>query len=236
PLDAIVETIQETIIETKKPAFDSTKLSLNFKAKGDYNVIKSNIVTKKRGFKTEYNTNKNKAITDASAYLHTTLLNAIVPHWYGTTWEFSGHTNIPNNGEIACGYFVSTTLRHLDFKVNRYKMAQQAGMNIAIALQPKNKLKIYSGLDFKALKEKLNAVYKNGIYFVGLDNHVGYVLIKDKEIYFLHSSYCDNKVVIELAEKSPCFRSNLYVFAEITTNNTLVRKWILSEQLIIPTN
>lgn len=113
-------------------------------------------------------------------------------------------------------------------------MAQQAGMNIALALQSKNKLKIYSGLDFNALKNKLNAIYKNGIYFVGLDNHVGYVLIKDKEIYFLHSSYCDNKVVIELAEKSPCFRSNLYVFAEITTNKALVKKWILGETLIIP--
>jgi len=160
----------------------------------------------------------------------------IVPHWYGTPWEFSGHTNIPNDGEIACGYFVSTTLKHLDFKLNRYKMAQQAGLNEAIALQPRNKLKIYSSLTYKALKEKLNTVYKDGIYFVGLDNHVGYILIKDKEIYFLHSSYCDNKVVIELAETSPCFQSNLYVFAEITTNKALIKKWIFGEQLVIPTN
>lgn len=157
-----------------------------------------------------------------------------MPHWYGTPWDFNGHTNSPNDGEIACGYFVSTILKHLDFKVNRYKMAQQAGLNIAIALQPKSKLKTYSNVTFKVLKTKLNHVYKNGIYFVGLDNHVGYVLIKDKELYFLHSSYCDNKVVIELAKTSPCFQSNMYVFAEITTNKTLVKKWILGKQLTIP--
>ena len=115
-------------------------------------------------------------------------------------------------------------------------MAQQAGLNIAKALQPKSELKIYSNKTFPQLKEKLNSVYKNGIYFVGLDNHVGYVIIKDKEIYFLHSSYCDNKVVIELAKNSPCFRSNLYVFAEISTNKALVKKWIMGEQLVIPTN
>ena len=113
-------------------------------------------------------------------------------------------------------------------------MAQQAGLHEAIALQPKSQLKIYSNLTFDALKDKLNQVYNDGIYFVGLDNHVGYVLIKDKELYFLHSSYCDDKVVIELAETSPCFQSNLYVFAEITTNKALVKKWIFSEALIIP--
>jgi len=43
-------------------------------------------------------------------------------------------------------------------------------------------------------------------------------------------------VVVELAETSPCFRSNLYVFAEVSTNKALVEKWILGEQLVIPTN
>ncbi len=113
-------------------------------------------------------------------------------------------------------------------------MAQQAGLNEAIALQQKSELLICSNFSYATLKKKLNKLYRNGIYFVGLDNHVGYVVIKDKEIYFLHSSYCDNKVVIELAEKSPCFQSNLYVFAEITTNKKLIKKWIFNEKLIIP--
>ncbi|BAO75859.1 hypothetical protein [Winogradskyella sp. PG-2] len=82
----------------------------------------------------------------------------------------------------------------------------------------------------------MNTAYSDGIYFVGLDNHVGYVLIKDKELYFLHSSYCDDKVVFELAEKAPCFGSNFYVFAEITTNRKLVKSWIFGERLSIPIN
>jgi len=168
--------------------------------------------------------------------LYSKLINDIVPHWYNTTWDFNGYTNIPKQGDIACGYFVSTTLKHLGFNLNRYKMAQQAGLLEARTLQPKSKLKIWSNVTFDVLKEKINSVYANGIYFVGLDNHVGYILVKDKEVYFLHSSYYDDKVMIELAETSPCFGSNLYVFAEITTNRKLIENWILNKKLYVPTS
>ena len=180
--------------------------------------------------------NPKKSIDSASSYLYSKLINDIVPHWYGTTWDFNGHTNVPNEGEIACGYFVSTTLKHLGFNLNRYKMAQQAGLAEAKILQDKTEIKIYSNMSFSTLKTKLNEAYKDGIYFVGLDNHVGYVLIKDKDLYFLHSSYCDDKVLIELAETSPCFVSNIYVFAEITTNKKLIKRWIFNEHLGIPTS
>lgn len=196
----------------------------------------SGLKTDKSYFKNLYQTNRNTAIDSASTYLYSKLINEIVPHWYGTEWDFNGYTNTPNDGLIACGYFVSTTLKHLGFNLNRYKMAQQAGLIEARMLQPKTELKIYSGLSFQDLKAKVNSVYTDGIYFLGLDNHVGYVLIKDKTLYFLHSSYCDDKVVIELAETSACFASNIYVFAEVTTNKTLVTNWIFNTPLIVPIN
>ncbi|WP_179021680.1 hypothetical protein [Winogradskyella forsetii] len=211
-------------------------MNFQFQSKEDYISLIEGIKTDKTYFENLYQTNRFKAIDSASSYLHSKLLNAIVPHWYGTEWDFNGHTNTPNDGEIACGYFVSTTLKHLGFNLNRYKMAQQAGLTEARMLQPRSELKIYSGLTFKALKQKINLVYTDGIYFVGLDNHVGYMVIKDQEIYFLHSSYCVDKVLIELAEFSPCFISNLYVFAEITTNRSLVSQWISNTRLNVPIN
>lgn len=210
---------------------DSLKLGINFKPKGDYNEIKNNIKSARKKFKELYLIDKNKAIDSASNYIYHQLLNEIAPFWYGTPWDFNGYTNIPNDGVIACGYFVSTTLKHADFNLNRYKMAQQAGLIEAKMLQNKARIKIFSKETFKSLKQKLNTIYTDGLYFVGLDNHVGFVLIKDKEIYFLHSSYYENRVMIELAEKSVCFRSNLYVFAEITTNKKLIKKWIFNEKL-----
>nr|WP_321232535.1 hypothetical protein [uncultured Psychroserpens sp.] len=223
-------------IEDKEPALDSLKLSINFKPKGTYNSVTNSIEADRAYFRSLYQTNSIKAIDSASQYVYSKLVNDIVPHWYGTEWDFNGHTNTPNQGEIACGYFVSTTLKHLGFNLNRYKMAQQAGLIEAKMLQPKSELKIYRNSSFESLKQKVNAVYADGIYFVGLDNHVGYVLVKNKELYFLHSSYYDDKVMVEMAETSPCFPSNIYVFAEISTNRSLIKRWILNERLQVPAN
>ncbi len=228
PYESVVEA------ETKDDFLDSLKLNINFKPSGNYSNIKKGIVGDRGYFKNLYESNSSKAIDSASNYLYSKLINDIVPFWYGTPWDFNGYTNIPNQGEIACGYFVSTTLKHLGFNLNRYRMAQKAGLTEAKVLQAKTALKIFSNVSFSVLKTKLNLVYKDGIYFVGLDNHVGYVLIKDKELYFLHASYYDDKVLIELAETSPCFASNLYVFAEITTNKELMKRWIFNDILVVP--
>lgn len=235
-VEDIIEKESEAIVEIKNDFIDSTKLKINFKPLGTYVTIKNSIVNDRAYFKNLYEFNASKAVDSASNYLYSKLINDMIPFWYGTPWDFNGHTNIPNQGEIACGYFVSTTLKHLGFNLNRYKMAQQAGLIEAKMLQTKTSLKIFSNLSFSALKAKLNLTYKNGIYFVGLDNHVGYVLIKDKELYFLHASYYDDKVLIELAETSPCFPSNYYVFAEITTNKKLIQSWIFNEYLDVPIN
>ena len=83
------------------------------------------------------------------------------------------------------------------------------------------------------LNEELNKAYNDGLYFVGLSNHVGYLVIRNKEIYFLHSSYCDNKVLIEKALTSSCFQSDIYVIAEISSNKKLIEKWITNTEIPI---
>ncbi|WP_156169001.1 hypothetical protein [Kordia jejudonensis] len=217
---------QPTTISPHPNVLDSLKLAINFIPKGNYNTIKQTIRHDREYFARQLLRNEEKALDSASKYIYDKLINELVPHWYGTPWDFNGHTDIPNNGEIACGYFVSTTLKHLGFQLNRYKMAQEGGMNEAITLQPRSELKIFRNISQSELKTALTKTYTDGIYFVGLSNHVGYVLIKNKELYFLHSSYYDDKVLIEKAEISPCFQSDIYVFAEITTNRKLIQKWI----------
>ncbi|NQY06601.1 MAG: DUF3810 family protein, partial [Flavobacteriaceae bacterium] len=217
-------------IDPRKP-IDSLNIGINFKPKGNYNTLKSNISSKRNQLKNLYTTDQEKALTEASNYFYTTMLNDIVPHWYGTPWDFEGHTNIPNEGEVACGYFVSTTLKHFGFNINRYKLAQQAGMNEALTLDQEDNLLVYKDLSYEELKKRIVTDCTDGLYFVGLSNHVGYLLIKDKELYFLHSSYYDNKVMIEDAVDSPCFLSEIYVIANLTNNKELLRKWILNTEI-----
>lgn len=222
-----IEPIEELI-----PTFDSIALGINYKPKVNYPTLLQSIKDKRVSFKKLYEENNETTIDSISNYFTDTLLNDIIPHWYGTPWTFEGHTNTPNEGEIACGYFVSTTLKHFGFNLNRYKLAQQGGTNVALSLQPDRKLVSFRNLSYSDLKTKLLTNFKDGLYFVGLSNHVGYILLKNKEIYFIHSSYYDNKVMIELAEQSYCFESDIYVFAELSTNKKLLKKWLLNE--VIP--
>lgn len=163
------------------------------------------------------------------------LLQEIMPFWYGTEWDFNGYTAVPNQGEIACGYLVSTTLRDVGFRLNRYHLAQQAGYHAALSLQKKAKLRIYRNKTETGLRTEVlhRAKLKDGLYFIGLSNHVGYLLIHEEEVFFVHSNYATDKVMIEQIEDSWAFASDIYVIADITHNDTLITKWIKGETIKI---
>ena len=150
-----------------------------------------------------------------------------MPQWYGTPWAFDGISEAPRKNYIACGYFVSTTLKHVGFNLNRYKLAQQAASVVIDVLCGNNKA--YS-TDKSALINKLKAKNGNRLYVVGLDYHVGFIAVQNNEVYFIHSDYFKNKVVKEFAFKSQGFSAtNSYVYGEITNNSSLLNKWKLNQ-------
>lgn len=197
--------------EVDSSKVDSTALGIVFSPTGTYSAAKLKV---RNGKKT----------ASSGKDFENFLVNDIIPHWYGTEWDFNGYTEVPNQGVIACGYFVSTTLLHMGINVNRYKMAQQAGLYEAqtLALSEEN-YRTIRGSD--SLKVILKREYEDGIYFVGLDNHVGYLYIKDQIPYFIHSNYIDDRVMIEKAFYAPAFESGIYVIAEISTNEELMERW-----------
>ena len=215
---------------------DTLAIGLTFTPHKKYSETKAEIQTKRialsKAFLKETNPKKKKIILDeARDYFTDKLLNRLVPHWYGTVWDFNGYTNTPNDGVIACGYFVSTTLKHMGLEINRYKLAQQAGLNEAKSLQPNGKLLIYHVNEthsFEDILMQLKKQLKDGLYFVGLGNHVGYIYVKDNKLYFLNSDYAKGIVVIDKAAYSPVFKSGIYVIANITHNDFLIKSWLLN--------
>ncbi|WP_103866420.1 hypothetical protein [Aquimarina sp. I32.4] len=224
-------------IPTNQKSFDSIKSGLNFKPASDYNKTKQEIAAIRKDlndfYQTEHSSQKKEVTLDSAMhYFTTSLLNDIIPYWYGTAWDFNGYTNIPNQGEIACGYFVSTTLKHMGLRLNRYRMAQQASkLEVeSIAIQ-KNKVIVSNE---KNISEKLKEL-QEGLYIVGLDNHVGYIYIHNKVSYFIHSSYITDRVMIELTSESNAFPSSVYYMTSITDNRIVAKKWLLGETLKIKT-
>ena len=189
---------------------DTSSLRINLTPKGNYNSIKASVRQK-------------KSTQHSKEDFENFLISEIIPHWYGTEWDFNGYTAVPNQGEIACGYFVSTTLEHMGVVINRYHLAQQAGLNEAksLAIADSNYFTVY-GYD---VLEKRMQTMEDAIYFVGLDNHVGYLYKETGTLYFIHSNYIEDRVMIEKAEYSQAFQSNIYVVAELSTNELLRERW-----------
>lgn len=234
-----LELIRQPIWFDIRYTLDSAYFDLRINPTGDYQRILSEINSKRLYYKNQLQDsliNQEEIISKASKYLEDALVNKIIPHWYNTPWDFNGYTNKPNEGVVACGYFVSTTLKHAGFNLNRYRFAQQYGKISGESLQnPMNIIPCEDDDAYAKLTEIIKKSLKNeGLYFVGLDCHVGYILYRKDKLFFIHSSYTEPfKVVIEDASTSEAFISSAFYFSSITTNNNLVLKWINGEELVI---
>jgi len=143
------------------------------------------------------------------------LVEDLIPAWHGTRWDFNGTSQVPQQGEIACGYYVTTLLRDAGFRVQRVRLAQQASENIIKTLVGEDRIERYR---FKPSREvaEATAARGDGLYIVGLDCHVGFLAVKDGETRFLHSSYMSPLCVVdEKAATSMPFQSDYRVVGKL---------------------
>lgn len=154
----------------------------------------------------------------------------VFPAWYGTDWDFNGTSESPGEGSIACGYLVSTILKQSGFELNRYKLARQTASNIIKSTCKKSSIKYY-----KTIKN-LNADLKEnpGIYIIGLDYHVGFLISTKEKVWFFHSDYFRDRVIKESILTSVNLRSsNTLLVGNLLDNDALIDKWLKSETIKI---
>lgn len=219
---------------------DAARYKIVSEAKGNYlEEIKAieqwRDSTKAVYSKLEDGSAKQTLLNEASTYLTEKLLNTIVPHWYGTKWDYYGHTNTPGEGLIACGYFVSTTMKHVGFNLNRFKLAQAYSLQAVKVLESETYINLGGKTRYEMLKSVLSSE-PDGLFVVGLDNHIGYLLKRKSEMFFLHSSYLDPvAVVLEKAGESDALAGHEnYLIARVTGNKALVEKWLTQTEIKVP--
>jgi hypothetical protein len=197
------------------------------KVKPTYNEILESTINQKEILKMiKVRANRDN---ESSNLLFDVLSHDVFPAWYETPWDFSGISNVPGEGKIACGYFVSTTLKHVGFNLNRYKTAQQAASVIIHEICGKEYSKKYNSE--RILVKELSAK-PNGLYVVGLDYHVGFLVVENNQVYFVHSDFFNGKVVREKASTSTAFISSQnYVLGRITNNSPLLAKWLANTRI-----
>ena len=166
---------------------------------------------------------KKVSIDSCKRYFMDRFEKAVFPHWVGTKWDYNGHTNHPGKDQlIACGYFVSTTLKHMGFEWNRYDLAKMYSKKIVE--ETCSAIKHYTEKK-EALSDLLSQ--EDNLYIVGLDMHVGFLLKRAQTVYFIHSNYYDLEgPVKEIAKSSMAFgdSGNFYIGTFLNPEN--IQKWL----------
>lgn len=154
------------------------------------------------------------------------LTDKIFPYWYGTNWDFNGNTQKLNEGKIACGYFVTTTLKQVGLDINRIKLAQCASEEMITTIVSEENVYRFSNKTIKDFEKSLEKI-GNGIYIVGLDNHTGFILISNDGNYFIHSSGIPPYQVVKdkLSESRLIVNSKYRVVGNLSSDKKLLSNW-----------
>jgi len=185
----------------------------------DYDKLLSQIKKDKISLK------QNKiGIDSIKKYLLTKYNSHLFPFWKGRPWDYNGYTNSPYKGEIACGYFVSTTLKHLGFNWNRYELAKMYSQQIVEDITDatfvfNSTLKLSRYLEFE----------EDNIYILGLSSHVGLIVKQYGKIWFVHSNYYGGQGPIkeQLNESYALRDSDVFWCGKFLTSSN-IKKWLNS--------
>jgi hypothetical protein len=154
-------------------------------------------------------------------------LPAMMRCWLGTPWDFHGTADGPGEGKIACGYFVATVLRDAGFKVDRYKLAQQPSGNILRTFLKKEDCVLTVGVEYNSFADSLSQVTP-GIYVVGLDTHVAFLVVERDGFRFIHSSGSAPWCVVDEGrdDASVLQKSNWRMLGNFSGDAGVVQMWL----------
>lgn len=168
---------------------------------------------------------KERVRDQARAAVLRAIRHDILPAWKGTAWDFYGTTSTPGEGEIACGYYVTTVLRDAGFKVARAKLAQQPSERITTSLVPEEAIWRFRKGDEEGVVETIRKK-GDGLYLVGLDNHVGFLDVSGDAVRFCHASYADEADVrCEDPVSSQPFQSEYHVVGRLLSG-PMIDAWL----------
>lgn len=156
--------------------------------------------------------------------------NHVFPHWIGTVWDYNGYSNTPGPDKlIACGYFVSTPLKHMGFNWNRYDLAKMYSKKIVETTC--SEISSYSDKMKMILELKSRS---DNMYFVGLDSHVGILLKEGEHLWFVHSNYIGLEgPVKEIASISLALDASQNYWVGTFLNDQNLERWL--KGTLIPT-
>jgi hypothetical protein len=197
-----------------------------------YKKAVENVVHVRNGIRQEYtkafiDSQREHILKQAGDTLAYEVERKIIPFWYGTGYDFNGHTEIPGKGKIACGYFVTAVLFDAGLPIDRNHLAQVASEEMVKGLVGEEQTQRFQNTN---IADFLHEVRKqgDGLYVVGLDTHTGFLLNHHDNVDFIHASArFPSAVIREDALDSPTLSYSKYrVLGKLSDNPILVAQWL----------
>jgi hypothetical protein len=203
-----------------------------------YRVLRKELANQRSYLSRQYQSATTRATRAAIEQQARRTLETALPEmmrcWLGTPWDFNGTAEAPGAGKIACGYFVATVLRDAGFRVDRYNLARQASGDILRSLLPKSASTLMVGKPYEAFMAAI-AKCEPGIYVIGLDTHVGFLVVGGGSFHFIHSSGAKPWRVVDEsgAEAGVIQRSNWREFGNLTADSALIGRWLAGTRIAV---
>ncbi len=170
---------------------------------------------------------------DARVLLETTLPE-MMHCWLGTPWDFNGTAAKPGGGKIACGYFVATVLMDAGFKVDRYQLARQPSGNIMRSFLEKNDCHLTVDQPYDQFAASVTKA-EPGIYLLGLDTHVGFLVVTQDDFRMLHSSGSKPWCVVDETRDGAWAlkKSSWRMIGNLTADSRVIRRWLAADKIAV---
>jgi hypothetical protein len=176
-----------------------------------------------------------KIRAQARRLLEDTIIDEVFPAWLGMPWGMGSDSTATRphepNMKVGCSYFVTSVLLSVGVQLeNRFTFAQAPAIHIQRSLAPdQDALHRYFSIPADRLHERIAAL-GDGLYIIGLDTHVGFVVVRDSEVRMVHASYTEDRVVTdELLVESTAIansRPKGYFVTPLFQDGRLVDLWL----------
>ena len=233
----IIILLSLPVLAISKPAaarapYDQAYLRAN------YDSLRVNIDENREALRSMYldtllGVEPSRVIAECEKYVFIMLTDSIFPAWYGSDWGYYGTSHIPGEGKIACGYFVVRTLQDAGFDIP-WKMARQPAVNIMKNLAPESERKYFAA---STSTEQIASWVKSngeGLYLLGLTNHIGFLICRDNRVMFCHSSIFPPAKVVsnDIRVKSPLTESSFRVLTKLL-DASMMEAWLIERKFEI---
>jgi hypothetical protein len=180
---------------------------------------------------------------EARRYVVDAMVEQIFPRWLGMPWTMAvirdglkPDARVPweKGRGVSCSFFVTSTLENAGLRLaGRRVFAGAVSLPVQRSLSPRKRdLRRWHGIGPAGLKRKMLA-WGDGLYIVGLNCHIGYIVVRDRDVRFVHSSYTEPFEVVDepLVDAAAIAYSPGYVVTALFRDDRLIDYWLTGRRV-----